>query len=289
MARSDDRKAVFAVQGKEMTRIGAKAFLSRKDLREIELPDTVCEIGDWAFAHASNLQAIYWKNSKSHELSYYGEGTDEGCDKNRQMCHKITLGKQVFLGCTSLQKICFETDTEEGVGYLRAASVVLMGVSEILAAEEAVYRDLDRQLLPFLERDELLGFSPMQAGGEEDYENEQEQRKRYQSQSRQNKAEFCLLRLLYDSELDQVLRREIESWLQEHREEAWQCVLNRHLQEKIYYKILHSAVCFQPSKIADMLVDLEKRGAGAEVRAYVLQSVEKAKEDSESMWTKFQL
>ena len=45
-----DEKPVIAIE--------RKAFLSCKTIREITLPDTVVEIGDWAFAHAEGLRFI---------------------------------------------------------------------------------------------------------------------------------------------------------------------------------------------------------------------------------------
>ena len=38
--------------------IAKKAFLSKKYLRKVSLPETVEEIGDWAFAYCDNLEQV---------------------------------------------------------------------------------------------------------------------------------------------------------------------------------------------------------------------------------------
>ena len=49
-----------AIEGLPVTVIAKKAFLSRKQLRRVVLPETVEEIGDWAFAYCSNLTGVWF-------------------------------------------------------------------------------------------------------------------------------------------------------------------------------------------------------------------------------------
>ena len=46
------------IEGCPVAVIERKAFLSRKTLHTVTLPDTIEEIGDWAFAHCDNLREI---------------------------------------------------------------------------------------------------------------------------------------------------------------------------------------------------------------------------------------
>ena len=66
---------------KPVIAIEKKAFLSCKSIREITLPDTIEEIGDWAFAHAEHLKRII--------VPY----------------HALSHGKELFLGCVRLKEI----------------------------------------------------------------------------------------------------------------------------------------------------------------------------------------
>lgn len=46
------------LEGYPVTEIGKKAFLSRKHLREVILPSSLRELGDWAFAYCSGLERV---------------------------------------------------------------------------------------------------------------------------------------------------------------------------------------------------------------------------------------
>ena len=69
------------VDGLFMNAIGAKAFLSCKTIEKLWLPDSIREIGDWAFAHMKNLK----------EITLPAE--------------TITFGKQVFMGREQLTRV----------------------------------------------------------------------------------------------------------------------------------------------------------------------------------------
>ena len=79
-----DEKPVIAIE--------RKAFLSCKTIREITLPDTVVEIGDWAFAHAEGLRFITIPH------------------------HALGRGKELFLGCKRLREIILDgSDAEKAL------------------------------------------------------------------------------------------------------------------------------------------------------------------------------
>ena len=59
---------------KPVTAVERKAFLSCKTIKSITLPDTIEELGDWAFAHAEQLRTV------------------------RMPCRALTRGKELFLG-----------------------------------------------------------------------------------------------------------------------------------------------------------------------------------------------
>ena len=64
-----------------VTRIDRKAFLSRKQLKEIRLPKGLLEIGDWAFAYCSGLTFVWMPR------------------------RNLSMGKGVFKDCQALSGI----------------------------------------------------------------------------------------------------------------------------------------------------------------------------------------
>ena len=69
------------IQGYPVTAIDRKAFLSQKSLCGICLPDTIQEVGDWAFAHCGSLAEISFPK------------------------REVRFGRAVFKDCGSLQRI----------------------------------------------------------------------------------------------------------------------------------------------------------------------------------------
>lgn len=69
------------IQGYPVTAIDRKAFLSQKSLCGICLPDTVQEVGDWAFAHCGSLAEISFPK------------------------REVRFGRAVFKDCGNLQRI----------------------------------------------------------------------------------------------------------------------------------------------------------------------------------------
>lgn len=68
------------VAGEPVTIVGAKAFLSCRQVERLELPDTLEQVEDWAFAHMKGLKEITLP------------------------AREIRFGRKVFLGCDSLRR-----------------------------------------------------------------------------------------------------------------------------------------------------------------------------------------
>ena len=69
------------IEGCAVAAVDRKAFLSRKSLCTIVMPDSVEEVGDWAFAHCDSLR----------EVSFPGR--------------QVRFGRAVFKDCSSLGRI----------------------------------------------------------------------------------------------------------------------------------------------------------------------------------------
>ena len=138
-----------------VTGIERKAFLSCKTLKEIQLPESVEEIGDWAFAHAESLRTIILPAVVP------------------------VRGKELFLGCKRLKEIFFGKDNLEenrklGLGRMMAMAVTVLHDYFLFDPQEigsdAWVKRWDEKLLGLVRLDDLDGFEELWTCGEEDYE-----------------------------------------------------------------------------------------------------------------------
>lgn len=145
------------IEDRKVLGVERKAFLSCKTVRGVILPDTIEEIGDWAFAHMEQLRTI--------TIPY----------------HVLNRGKELFLGCRRLREIVLNGTEEEralrtsqGIGRMLALAVTILHDYFLfdptnVGKDEWVKR-WDEKLLALLALDDLDGFEELWTCGEEDYE-----------------------------------------------------------------------------------------------------------------------
>lgn len=184
--------------------IERKAFLSCKTLREIVLPDSVNEIGDWAFAHAEALCFITIPS------------------------HAITRGKELFLGCKRLREIILSgtgekqrLDKNQGIGRMLAAAVTVLHDYFLLdptaVKSDAWIKRWDEQLLKLVRLDDLDGFEELWTCGEEDYEGKDYDIKSYPVEKRKVKLRMVYFRLLHPLGIADAVKAELQQYLHEDR------------------------------------------------------------------------
>lgn len=181
--------------------IAAKAYLSRKDIAELVLPEHVDKIGNWAFAHMKNMKRLIVPK------------------------RQILLGKEVFKGCDSLEQVMIqdygkaECEVLPDAGYLLAAALVKLDGQRLFLPEQAGSRewmqDFDKLLQDFIHDEDESGFRPMWFGGEEDYDDNDTNVERYREERRQDKVKLLILRLCYDAELTEENKKEFSGFLRE--------------------------------------------------------------------------
>ena len=184
-----------------VTRIDPKAFLSCKNIVELTLPDSITEIGDWAFAHMKNLKKLTLPKQQ------------------------ITFGKSVFLDCGQLSQILISNDDSgnPGTGSLLASAVTILNHIELCCPDLAGSNTSHTQWLAhyddainsFLDAPDVSGFDPVFLGWfhVEDLDSQQS---RFILQRRKEKTYLCFLRLLYDMELSDALRKKLQEYLVSH-------------------------------------------------------------------------
>lgn len=249
------------IEGRPVIAIEKKAFLSCKTIREIRIPDTIEEIGDWAFAHAEGLKTI--------------------CVPN----HSLRHGKELFLGCKRLREIVLAgTDEDkarrasEGIGRMLAMAVTVLHDYYLFAPDEAgtdawVAR-WDEKLKDLMELDDLDGFEELWTCGEEDYEGKDYDIKSYPVEKRKMKLRIVYFRLLHPYRISDSMKTYLMEYLSRHTKgtstpEAWEIIIEEHKGELAYYRTFAEAGCITEENFDGLLSDMED--VGAEIKAYMIR------------------
>ncbi len=245
------------IEGLPVRTVGRKAFLSKKNLRRICLPDTVEEIGDWAFAYCDHLEEAVLPH------------------------REVRFGRAVFMECKNLQRIDAgegqrETEGSSFPAELLAAAVVSMDAAYLLDMKAAGTGEWlekwDARLYSVIHTPDQEGFSRQVLCGEEDYGSTD--LAAYVSSRRREKARLCLLRLLFNQGLGLRMKEELEGYLRAHTkgrggEEAWQVILKEHGNHREYYRLFTDIGCVTEENLSGILTDIG--GEYPEMKAYFLR------------------
>ncbi len=241
------------IEGLPVRAIARKAFLSRKNLRRVNVPAGVAEVGDWAFAHCDSL----------HTVRFAGRGP------------ALRFGKSVFLECKSLRYL-YVRDGLESTAALLAAAVTTAGAAYLLDADEAGsgewLQKWDARMLGVLHTADNEGYSRQVLCGEEDYGSTD--LAAYESGQRKTKVRLLLLRLLYPVGLSGECRRELESYLRSHtkgceHEETWRVVLAEHGEDRAFYELFAELGCVKEDNFEGLLLDVGEEYP--ELKAYLMR------------------
>lgn len=250
------------IEGLPVCTVAKKAFLSKKNLRKVSLPDYVEEVGDWAFAYCDNLERVDLPG------------------------HAVRFGRAVFLDCGKLKWLrvrkwgvfegsvnCAET---EATAPLLAAAVTVMQAPYLLDIEEVGSNEWfarwDARMLEILNRPDGEGFSRQILCGEEDYGSTD--REAYMSEKRKSKVRLLMLRLLNDTKLSKELRSIAEQYLRAHTkggvsEETWQVILREHGNDREYYQLFAELDCLHDGNFEAVISDIGEEYP--EMKAYFMR------------------
>lgn len=249
------------IAGKPVIAIERKAFLSCKTVHFIALPDTIEEIGDWAFAHAEELRSIIIPR--------------------RAFSH----GKELFLGCKRLKEIVLHVPQKEWAeqvaqGLYRMFAMAVTALHDyflfdpVQVGSDAWMKRWDEKLTDLVELDDLDGFEELWTCGEEDYEGKDYDIQSYPVEKRKMKLRIVYFRLLHPYKISDGVHAELSEYLRRHTKgtaepEAWDIILEEHKDELEYYRIFAEAGCVTADNFDGLLSDMEN--AGAEIKAYLLR------------------
>lgn len=237
------------IEGVPVAGIGKKAFLSRKNLRRVFLPDGLEEIGDWAFAYCGALKEAVLP------------------------CGEVRFGRAVFMECGSLERLT----GAHAQGELLAAAVTALDAYYLLDLQAAGSREWlakwDSRLMAVMQTPETEGYSRQVLCGEEDYGSTD--LAAYTSGRRRQKTRLAFLRLLYPEALPDGNREVLEAYLRGHArgsaqgEEAWRVVLEEHGNDRAYYALYAELGCITEDNFDGSLRDIGEEYP--ELKAYFLR------------------
>lgn len=232
--------------------IAKKAFLSKKNLRKVSLPDTIEDVGDWAFAYCDNLEQVQLPG------------------------HAVQFGRAVFLDCGKLKCLRVGHLHADTIAVLLAAAVTTMQAPYLLDLEETGsnewFAKWDARMLEILNRPDTEGFSRQVLCGEEDYGSTD--MNAYVNSKRKGKVRLLLLRQLYDQNLSEELRNISVKYLREHTkgcpsEETWQVILQEHGNDREYYQLFAELDCLTEDNFEDVISDIGEEYP--EMKAYFMR------------------
>ena len=245
------------------TSIGAKAFLSCKNVYEIKLPATILEIGDWAFAHMKELKRIIVP------------------------AEKISIGKAAFLDCDSLEEIVVSPDDSgnQGLPFLLASCITILKASALLdfslaAKENELWcKKYDESLLEFVKQSDEKDFQPVIVGWFND-EGEEEQLERFIEKVKADKLKLSLLRLKYDYYISDETKTTLLSYLenqiikiQDYECTSWK-ILRKVLAEDIQYvKLCVSNDLLSEELILELIKYFNDNNVSAEIVSFLVSSL----------------
>lgn len=268
----DDQAEIVAYRGKDLevvipdqiescpvTCIGKKAFLSKKMIKQITLPDSIVRIDDWAFACCGRLSKLI--------LPY----------------HKIEIGQGVFKDCNSLEQIIDERGDITGkrtidISYLLAATMNRLDAFYLFDFENAGtdgwLAQWDARMMTQMAVDDADGFSKMLLCGEEDYGSKDNNLDYYMEQQRRKKVRLAMLRLMHDYGLAESARGFLKQYLLAHNkgqatEETWLVVLGEHGDEIEYYRFLTELGCVTTDNFQDLIADMGD--SHTEMKAFLMR------------------
>jgi hypothetical protein len=241
-----------AIEDKPVISIDKKAFLSCKTIHEIELPDTVEEIGDWAFAHAENLRNIVIPR------------------------RELSRGKELFLGCKRLKSIELRNMPKEfkdnGLERMLSLGVTVLHdyflFSPLEVGSSEWVNRWDEKLMGLIELDDLDGFEELWTCGEEDYEGKDYDIKSYPVEKRKMKLRIVCFRLLNPYKLSPDTKLKLQKYICDSKQ-AWEIIIEEHSEELEYYKVFTESGAATSDNFDSLIGDMDN--VSAEIKAYMLK------------------
>lgn len=235
-----------------ITAIDKKAFLSCKCIKKLILPESIKQVGDWAFSKCSNLKSVRFKGSFNASI----------------------FGKGVFDSCKKIESFSFK-DTNEDLKVLLADTISRLNNDQLLRSrdlgEKSWYEKWDLYLTELIDANATDENTDIIIYGEEDA-----------SQSEgTNLSVLCFKRLLHNIYMNQTTKEKLEAYIinggfKKENNYAWRSLKEECAEEIDFFKLYLDIV--KPDKVVinEMIADLDS----TKVQARVFLINEAAKNES---------
>ena len=249
-----------------VTAIAKKALLN-SPYKEISLPSSVKEIGDWAFS-----KSIHLKN-----LTLRGPVKD---------LPEVRLGKGILEGTDNIETVSFGYEEKDDLSFLLALCTGKLPAGFLVRTADlgsnGWYESFDASLEAFLSEEDDSTFLPDILCGEEDISYDgvgmvdgemPGETPAYVRKKREEKAAVCLTRLLRSTGLSDEKRASFSGYVKEHGlgtkdPIAWEAIKHE-LNMDIDYVRIYCDITEPDKSMRDMMLrDMGK--SGPEVKAFLL-------------------
>jgi len=203
-----------------VTTISDKAFFNNGIIEKMILPDSICEIGDWAFSHMSKLTTLTIP------------------------ANNITLGKQIFLDSPKLVSIQIKDQKDSSIDFYMMASMIILKNPLLFSPKEAGceswYQNFDSAVETFLLRPEGADFEPVFLGWFNDEDEMDTQYPRYLKKLRSNKAALSLNRIHHPIYLSEEKRNIYIQYIKDNLEKGvWEWICSdQNINDTFYVQFL---------------------------------------------------
>lgn len=256
------------IEGLPVKVLTKKTFLSRKQLRKVILPDTLEEIGDWAFAYCTNLECV-WLPGKEMKL---GNRMFMECPHVRRIyTYKPGTAIEEYVGKQSENQ---KSENNQKAALLAAATLMLdaeylMNLAE--AGSEEWIRKWDARMNEVMNLEDTDGYTKMILCGEEDYGSNIDD---YIKNKRKSKVRLALLRLMNPIGLSEKNGSKLKKYLLSHTkgcesEESWEVLLQEYGHEQEYFQLFADVGCVSEKNFDAILTDIS--GEYAEMKAFLIR------------------
>lgn len=262
--------------------IEKKQYLGNRNFVNVVVPSEVRTIEDWAFSHCKNMEII-WLPKKLEKLEQH-----------------------VFDGCNRLKMINIyenpfnEFDISKVHYYKKEAGILAFAVCHFFHdvpekgllefsdfPKPAWYRWYDGHLKEYIDEPEERGFLPFLAGGEEDYEEPDNNIEAYCQKRQQEKVEGIFLRLLTEEAIQQ--EEVFISYIKSHQEAVVRVLMDMR-EEGIRILPLLLKYHILTADNIDVYLSSFEGSLFTECRAYLLHKKEELKKDKKNgIWDQFQI
>lgn len=281
-----------------VTKVEKKAFLGVKGLKSITLPESIAEVGDWAFSKCSHLKEIRFNSQP-----IFGRTVFEGCER----LEKIYVATKAIDNPSS----AVNTDgmviskLNEDIACLLASVVNKFEAGYLLRDDDIGTREWfkrwDLALNSYLTADDIDGYDDRALCGEEDISYDGiasvdgellGDSGSYLNEVGKNKCFLCVLRMIHDSFLEEDMRLKLEKYIisrsfDSDRAFAWKMLKEDAGENLDFFEKYIEIVSPSKDSIEKMIKDISADKAN--IRSYLIKCSKNIKEGEDDFFSQLLL